>query len=278
MDVIDYKIQQKSMVKRFIYGALVFVFSMNLAYPVFAEEVKPLEQVVSVFVDAPTIVKGYTHESVDKLMRVGIRPNTLNEGTRIDVKTLDYSIMQDTLGKFAENGDWNFVGQIYLFDILNKQSYDGRDFFFLEIKYPEGDVRNSPRHLVFYNAVSGLWEPLPSEDYPELGSVRALIHLPYARLAIVEEAKEAVMSVGSASWYGYKNCLCAASPDYPKGTKLKVSLESDPEVFVEVVVNDYGPNRSIHPDRVIDLDKVAFQKLAPLSTGLTRVRVEPVNQ
>ena len=73
-----------------------------------------------------------------------------------------------------------------------------------------------------------LAQELPSTDNPETNSVRALIHLPYARLAIFEE--------------------------------------EIPEV-------DYGPDRSIHPDRIIDLDKVAFAKLVSLGAGLIDVRV-----
>lgn len=272
MNMLHHNRRTLNLTSRCLFG-LILCAAIASFSPVQAAEVPPLEEVVSVVVDAPTIERGYTHTSSDGRMRVGIRPGTLHEGTQIDVKTLHPSLMQDTLTSFSEAGHWRMVGSLYLFDILKKSSYDGKDFFFLEIRYPEGDVRTHPRHLVFFNAVSGLWEPLPSEDHPELSAVRALIHLPYARLAIVEEE---VMSIGKASWYGYKGCLCAASPDYPKGTRLKVTLVSDPARSVEVVVNDYGPNRTIHPDRVIDLDKVAFQKLLPLGAGLTEVRVEPV--
>jgi|GEM_PF-3375512 len=80
---------------------------------------------------------------------------------------------------------------------------------------------------------------------------------------------------GSASWYRYKGCLCAASPDYPKGTKLRVRrVGSTKEVIV--TVNDFGPNRKRFPNRAIDLDAVAFQKLAKLRDGLIQVEVELV--
>ena len=77
--------------------------------------------------------------------------------------------------------------------------------------------------------------------------------------------------------YKYKNCDCAASPDYPKGTMLKVTnLENGKSIIVKV--NDWGPERDKHPDRVIDLDKTAFKKLGSLSRGLLKnVRVEPVS-
>lgn len=227
------------------------------------------EQIISTEFDADTIVKGYTLESSDQLMRLGIRPNTLNVSTRVDIKTLDSSLMVDTLPS-----DKTLVGNIYLFDILNKTSYDGKDFFFLEIKYPEQEteevILHGRRRIHYYNKIKQQWEELPSEDNPATQSVRSLIHLPYARLAIFEES---VLEVGKASWYGYKNCDCAASPDYPKGSYVSVSSVADPAKTVTVKINDYGPDRSVHPERIIDLDKVAFKKIAPLGAGVIDVRV-----
>ncbi len=246
------------------FFAILFALSFLVAAPVLADDA--LEQVSSTQFDAATIAKGFTLESGDGLFRLGIRPATLNVSTRVDVKTLDPALMAATLPT-----DKTLVGSIYLFDILNKTSYDGKDFFFLEIKYPtEASSMHGRRRIAFWNGVSGAWEELPSEDSPENGSVRALIHLPYARLAIFDDK---IPEVGSASWYAYKGCDCAASPDYPKGAYLVVSRIDDPTRTVTVKVNDYGPDRSVFPDRVIDLDKVAFKKIASLGAGVIDVRV-----
>lgn len=251
-------------------------FSLAFLSPIQAQE---LEVVVSTQFDADTIVKGYTLESSDGLMRLGIRPNTLNVSTRIEVKTLDPFVMHDTLSSFEgspvdELETRSLLGNIYLFDIINKDSYDGKDFFFLEIKYPEAESEDARLHgrrrIYFWNGVKEVWEELPSQDNPETESVRGLIHLPYARLAIFEDE---IPEVGAASWYSYKGCDCAASPDYPKGSYLVVTPLDDQTKSVTVLVNDYGPDRTVHPDRVIDLDRVAFQKLASLGLGLIDVRV-----
>lgn len=250
------------MTRIYFVSVLLFFFTI---LPAFAQE---LEVIVSTTFDADTIVKGYTLESSDGLMRLGIRPNTLNVSTRVDIKTLDPSIMADTLTQGP-------LGNIYLFDILNKDSYDGSNFFFLEIKYPEEEqdleTLHGRRRIYYYNGVKSQWEELPSTDNPETESVRALIHLPYARLAIFEDSE--IPEVGEASWYGYKGCDCAASPDYPKGSSLLVTRIDDPAKTVIVTVNDYGPDRSVHPDRIIDLDKTAFAKLVSLGAGLIDVRV-----
>ena len=83
-----------------------------------------------------------------------------------------------------------------------------------------------------------------------------------------------IMHAGMATWYRYKGCLCAASPDVPKGTKLKVARQDDPAKFVMITVNDYGPDRSKYPKRVIDLDRVAFAKIGNPRGGTLAVTVE----
>ncbi len=95
-----------------------------------------------------------------------------------------------------------------------------------------------------------------------------------AKLRLVQV--EGWMSEGYASWYAYKNCNCAASPDFPKGSYVKVTRVSDPSKTVVVRINDFGPERDIFPDRVIDLDKVAFSALGPLGAGVMKVKVEPM--
>lgn len=253
------------------FQLMIFFFLIITILPTIVTA-ESLEQVVFTQFDASTIVKGYTLESSDELMRLGIRPNTLNVSTRVDIKTLDPTLMGETLPD-----DKILVGQIYLFDILNKSSYDGTDFFFLEIKYPKETTNSALLHgrrrIHFFNKIKSQWEELPSQDNIPTQSVRSRIHLPYARLAIFEDQ---IPEVGEASWYGYKQCDCAASPDYPKGSYLVVTRTDEPTKTVTVKVNDFGPDRTIHPERIIDLDKVAFKKLAPLGAGIIDVIVQPL--
>ena len=83
---------------------------------------------------------------------------------------------------------------------------------------------------------------------------------------------------GTASWYvhpKYKGQLIAASTDFPLDTKLKVISENSGKE-VTVTVKDYGPDKSIHPDRVVDLSKEAFSVLAPTGAGVIKVKVVPL--
>lgn len=78
---------------------------------------------------------------------------------------------------------------------------------------------------------------------------------------------------GGASWYDYKKCLCAAAPYYSRGRYVRVtSLASGKSIIVRI--NDSGPDTTLYPDRVIDLDIVAYKELAPLGSGTIWVRVE----
>lgn len=88
---------------------------------------------------------------------------------------------------------------------------------------------------------------------------------------------------GKASWYDYslkgfpdysKTNLTAASTYYPRGTKVEV-CSSDKCVIVRI--NDYGPAKAVHPDRVIDLSSAAFKELAPLSKGVLEVTTRKVD-
>jgi rare lipoprotein A len=100
------------------------------------------------------------------------------------------------------------------------------------------------------------------------------LFLPYAKLAIF--AENLVLENGTASWYKYKGCNCAASPDFPKDTLLKVT-NIDNEKSVVVKINDFGPDRNLHPDRVIDLDLTAFKKIGSKSDGIVNIRLEPLD-
>ncbi len=78
---------------------------------------------------------------------------------------------------------------------------------------------------------------------------------------------------GIASWYRHSGGLTAASTEFPRGSYVRVRCEnSGTEVIVRIT--DYGPLPST--GRVIDLERDAFIKLAPLSKGLIPVTVEEI--
>lgn len=77
---------------------------------------------------------------------------------------------------------------------------------------------------------------------------------------------------GGASWYAWTGTMAAANPWLPKGSYVKVTnLENGKSVIV--VINDRGP---FVPGRIIDLDKVAFAKIASIGAGVINVKMEEV--
>ncbi len=77
---------------------------------------------------------------------------------------------------------------------------------------------------------------------------------------------------GAASWYAFTGTLAAANPWLPKGSYVKVTnLENGKSVIV--VINDRGP---FVPGRIIDLDKVAFAKIASPGAGVISVKMEEI--
>ncbi|MEK9151435.1 MAG: G5 domain-containing protein [Patescibacteria group bacterium] len=77
---------------------------------------------------------------------------------------------------------------------------------------------------------------------------------------------------GAASWYAWTGTMAAANPWLPKGSYVKVT-NVDNGKSVIVVINDRGP---FVPGRIIDLDKVAFAKIASIGQGVINVKMEEI--
>ena len=95
--------------------------------------------------------------------------------------------------------------------------------------------------------------------------------------------------IGKASWYDYcleyepgpLESLCnqwskthntAASRNLPRYTKWKVTNLANNKSTI-VYINDYGPDVSIHPDRIIDLSSHAFNEISNTNLGIINVKI-----
>lgn len=219
-------------------------------------------------ISTPTLRAGYTIEGFDSKFRVGIFPEVLSEETDVILK--DFYDPEKIL---PIPSDKKVISHIYEFDLSNKSAFKDEKPIIIEIKYNSDYI--GFRSIYYWNQVNNSWVKIPSYDITGRKKMRANFHLPYARLAVLENKN--AMETGTASWYKWKNCDCAASPDYPKGTRLKVT-NLDNGKSVVVTVNDYGPERDKFPNRVIDLDKEAFSKIANPAMGLCNVRVVPASE
>ena len=142
----------------------------------------------------------------------------------------------------------------------------------LSLAYTRAD--GLAKTIYYWSEADANWLPLKSSDNYRAMTVTALTRATSLKVALVEEDNQ---WVGEASWYAYKNGDFAASRDFPKGTKLKVTNQKtgvDQGKSVIVTINDYGPE--IQTNRIIDLDKIAFQKIGNLRDGVMPVKIEAI--
>lgn len=232
--------------------------------------------------DAPTIQRGYTVSSPDEDFNVGVLPNVLKGETSVTIKVFDHAAYQQRqihqVNTAAESErlvmDWPLpegkviVSPIYEFDIKGAADlYDPTKPLWLRVHYSAATLDH--KGVYFWDKGHQQWVEIPTTDHTQDQSLRAAIHLTYAPIAILADE---IPVTGTASWYRYRNCNCAASRHYPAGTLLKVTdIGTGKSVIVEV--NDFGPEE--WTGRIIDLDLTAFQQIASKSKGLTTVSVEP---
>lgn len=167
--------------------------------------------------------------------------------------------------------EWQALSPAYDYAISSTGIYNPGQPLQVKINYtPASKLR---KQIFSYDEYSSTWQPIPSLDHPQDKYVSAELGVATGRLIVL--ANPDILTVGFASWYKYKGGLFAASPDFDKGTVLRVYNEANNK-SVDVTVNDWGPDRSKYPDRVIDLDYPAFLKIAPAGAGLVKVRIEPL--
>lgn len=163
------------------------------------------------------------------------------------------------------------ISDIYQIDFKSAKITDKLKSYTIKLSYEQSS--NFYKKIYFFDKNSNLWRPLPSIENIQSKTVEAKSFFSFSRVAIFEN--ENFMTTGYATWYSHKGGLYAASPDFPKGSKLRVvNLENNKSVIVEI--NDFGPDQKVYPDRVIDLDKVAYAKLSSIRGGKIKVHIEPV--
>jgi len=167
--------------------------------------------------------------------------------------------------------EWQAISPAYEYSFSTIGLYDPSRP--LNIRFNYSSPNNYFKQIFSYDSSAGVWRPLLTHDFPDKKYVSATTDSLSGQLIILTNPD--LLTVGAASWYKFKNGLFAASPDFLKGTVLRVHNLANGK-FVDVTVNDWGPERDKHPDRVIDLDKVAFAKIASPGAGLISVKVEPL--
>ncbi len=164
--------------------------------------------------------------------------------------------------------DYQAITPLYQISLDPSKLAKGKTY---TVEIPYDGKNNNYKKVFYFDKGKGVWRPLPTTDDPQNNKVRVEVPFTFVRLAVF--ASHDVLTVGKASWYAYKGGMFTASPDFAKGSILRV-YNLDNGKFVDVTVNDYGPERKLHPDRVVDLDKVAFNKIASTKSGVINVKIE----
>ncbi len=214
----------------------------------------------SLYLDEATIAKGFRVQMPGGYFVLHIPAAALTAPAEIKITPI--------LPVYPKPQGWDYASPLFYFQVIGDNVQITKPLV-IDIKFSPG---NSRKEIFAWNNSQKKWEASPSDSLYKIGMVRTATRQKELLVAVLTNG---IMEKGKASWYAYKGGLFAASPDYPKGTKLKVTNLANGKSVV-VTVNDYGPDRSIHPDRVIDLDKVAFAKISSLYLGLTEVVVDPL--
>jgi D-alanyl-D-alanine carboxypeptidase len=210
-----------------------------------------------------TAARGYKFEVFGGKFKLSLLPGALADETVIEADLITEE--SPTPWKLER------VSQVYQFSLKPGTLYDNKKPINLEITYD--GASDGYRRIFFYDKNYQSWRELPTIDYADKKMARASIFLPFARVAVFSDPL--IKTVGTASWYSYKKGNFAASVDFPKGSRLRVYNLANNK-FVDIVVNDFGPERQKHPDRILDLDKVAFKKIASVGAGLINIRIQPL--
>ena len=258
-------VRQSQIWRKTIIFFLILTLAQTAGSFVYAEDAVKTTGNLSYFInlDKQTIAQGYTVSAFDDTLKLSLTPGILSESTGVEAIELNEAI----------DDPWQLerLSKVYQFEFKNKLAYDNKKPFNVQLSYDKAS--NYYKQVFYYDKNYSSWRPLPTVDYPDKSFVRFSIYLPFARIAVF--ANPEALAIGQASWYKYKGGLFAASPDFPKNSKLRVYNTANNK-FVDVVINDFGPNRKLHPNRVIDLDKVAFKKIASTGDGIINIRVQPI--
>lgn len=217
---------------------------------------------VRIFIDEPTIARGYTIRKPSNDFLLAVFPNVLD---RVATITLKDSTAEDT----KELEGWTRVSKVFEFDIVTDPISFFKREVIIELQYASDNLKT--KRIYFWDRNWQQWRPLRSVNRLDAKTVRAFTHLPYSKVAVFEEDRT---REGIASWYRDGRVYTASSNDYPVGSFAKVTnVDTGASVVVKIVST--GP---FVDGRVIDLERTAFAAIANPSAGVAKVVVEPTEE
>jgi hypothetical protein len=235
------------------------------------------------FIDEATILKGYTVIAGDDEFKLGVVDKAISQAATAVLRELSEGWAPDgpVVDQYGNELEYKRVSAAWEFDflgdprigVLNKPLYAA-------IKNPElkdefGNTEMHRKQMFFWDGGSKKWKPLPGSNDLENNLTRAVIHLPYAILAVFQHTDQ---FESWASWYG--DALTPSSPyncasnNHKIGSYVKVCRLDNLQKCVKVKVVSTGPYVD---NRIIDLTKTAFRSIGNPGGGIVGVRVIDAN-
>ncbi len=237
----------------------VLILTVVLAQFAFSIPVFAAQPPVRLLLDAATIARGFTVESSDQHLRVGVTPKALGKREQASIR-----IKQLSSESMSLEGQ-TVLSNVYSFDIFNKKTVKVKRPIWISLQ--QTLPTNEDSVVKYWSSESESWVEIPSTRNENDQRVQAAIHLPYAAVALFE--KERLTIEGKASWYDWHG---AAMNDLPMGTEVLVTNAENGEEATTTIVST-GPFVS---GRIIDLPRDIFAALAPIGRGVISVIVTPL--
>ena len=220
--------------------------------------------------DEATILKGYTFISPNEDFKVGVRDRAVTEPITVRFKKIPDTHMLYPLTKAPGEK----ASAIWEFDLLADDGQIGTLSRPIYVAIGIENEKMNRKVMYYWDKGKEMWRALPSSIDLENKIIRAVIFLPYARLALFDEP-DGTTYEAMASWYPteltMRNQLGCASNVYAMNTPLTVCRLDDLKKCTITRVISRGPYVD---GRVIDLTKAAFENIAhPTREGIVGVRV-----
>jgi len=270
------------MTKKILIIFLLFTFlTFNFLTPALAEQPWAKKE-ARLFIDEATILKGYTVILGDNEFKLGVRDRAISQAATAVLRELNevHAPNGPTIDVYGNSTNLKRVSSAYEFDflgdprigVLNKPLYAAIKNTPHQDEY--GNTIMYRKIMHFWDGITKKWKPLPGDNDLENNLTQAIIHLPYAILAIFEVPEE---FEAWASWYGDHltpsspyNC---ASNNHELGSYVKVCRLDNLSKCVKVKVVSHGPYVD---NRIVDLTKTAFSTIGNPGGGILAVRVTNV--
>ena len=184
-----------------------------------AEAEVNIENQYFININQATADKGYTVKAFGGSFSIILPRGAAKQATGIEIRKIDEDL--------SLPWQLNKLSEIFQYQLMNKSAYDGARPLVVEIKFDSQS--DYYKQIYFYDKNYSSWRPLVCKEILSRNSVRCETPFSFARLAVFSNPNALV--VGKASWYSYKKGNFAASPDFPKGSKLRVyNLENGKQV------------------------------------------------